>query len=408
MIQRGDDLTTDQLRDLIQDAHLNFLLGAGASMPFFSLLGDIENLLTSIEAAPADAEVKRFTRARVYASFFREVIAKNQSLLKRSDGSGTIIDSYQAFLQTLNRLLLRRRSAILNKQVNLFTTNIDLTIELASEALQLELNDGFSGRFRPRFSTSNFGSVISRRSLQYDNLSEIPTFNLLKLHGSVSWRTLEVSHPGGGTRSEIRFDGRLSRIARTANALEPLSEQLPPLTSETALTDLLDEVPDPTPDVSNFLDNYDELAIVNPTKAKFQQTVLNQNYYDLLRLFSNELEKENTVLFLVGFSCRDEHIRELMVRAARVNPTLQVVIFAHSAGSADDIEKEFSGQPITNGNIRIVEPPVPKDGEQPVRFDLTTINTLFFEPLVPQPTRPAAAQVDINVSMRPPLVPGDD
>lgn len=386
---------------------MNFLLGAGTSMPFFSLLGDIESLLTSIETAEADTSVKRFAQARVYASFFREVIAKNLPLLKRSNGSEIIIKSYETFLQTLNRLLLRRRSAILNKQVNLFTTNVDLTIELASEALQLELNDGFSGRFTPRFSTSNFGSVISRRSLQYDNLSEIPTFNLLKLHGSVGWRTLEVSQTEDGTRSEIRFDGSLTKVVRTGEALEPFTDELSPLANKTTISELLEEVPEPAPNVSNFLNAYHELAIVNPTKTKFQQTVLNQNYYDLLRLFANELEKENTVLFAIGFSCRDEHIRELIVRAARVNPTLQVIVFAHSTKSADDIEKEFVGQPVTNGNIRIVEPPAPEADEEAVRFDLNTITGHFFEPLVPQPTRPAATQVEVNVSMQPPLVPGD-
>ncbi len=208
--------------------------------------------------------------------------------------------------------------------------------------------------------------------------------------------------PDGGTRSEIGFDGELAKVACAADTLQPLHEALTPLTKETTTADLLQKVPDPAPDVSDFLDSYDELAIVNPTKAKFQQTVLNQNYYDLLRLFSNEMRKENTVLFVVGFSCRDEHIRELMVRAARVDPTLQVIVFAHSSGSADDIEKQFDGQPVTNGNIRIAEPPAPSEGEEAVRFSLATIADRFFEPLVPRPTRPTATQVDVNVSMQPP------
>jgi hypothetical protein len=97
-----------------------------------------------------------------------------------------------------------------------------------------------------------------------------------------------------------------------------------------------------------------------------------------------------------------------MVRAARVNPTLQVILFAHSTGSADDLEKQFEGQPVTNGNIRIVQPPAPTQGEDDVSFSLSTITERFFEPLVPRPTRPAAAQVDVNVALQAPLVPGDD
>jgi hypothetical protein len=333
---------------------------------------------------------------------------KNRLLLERTADSTALLATYESFLQTMNRLLLRRLSAILNKQVNVFTTNVDLAIELASESLQLELNDGFSGRHNPKFSTSNFGSVVSRRSLQYDNLSEIPTFNLLKLHGSVGWRTQTIAMADGAERTEIGFDGALAQVAHVAEALEPVSADLTTVTDRTTTADLIAAAADKTTDVAGFLRSYDRLPIVNPTKAKFQQTVLNQNYYDLLRLFSNELEKENTVLFILGFSCRDEHIRELMVRAARVNPTLQVILFAHSTGSADDLEKQFEGQPVTNGNIRIVQPPAPTQGEDDVSFSLSTITERFFEPLVPRPTRPAAAQVDVNVALQAPLVPGDD
>jgi len=55
-----------------------------------------------------------------------------------------------------------------------------------------------------------------------------------------------------------------------------------------------------------------------------------------------------------------------------------------------------------------VEPPAPADGGEEVRFSLSTITDRFFEPLVPRPSRPAAAQVDINVALQAPLVPGND
>jgi hypothetical protein len=56
--------------------------------------------------------------------------------------------------------------------------------------------------------------------------------------------------------------------------------------------------------------------IVNPSKKKFEDTVLNETHYDLLRIYNNELEKENGVLFVMGFSFADEHIRELTLRVA--------------------------------------------------------------------------------------------
>jgi hypothetical protein len=39
--------------------------------------------------------------------------------------------------------------------------------------------------------------------------------------------------------------------------------------------------------------------IVNPSKKKFKDTVLNETHYDLLRIYNNELEKENSVLFVM-------------------------------------------------------------------------------------------------------------
>lgn len=397
------ELTPDELRELVEDAHINFLLGAGASSPMFRLLGDVENILTALEGT-SDGNAKQCAKAAVYAAFFESVVLKNRELLDHSTSAHRLLADYQAFLQTINRLLLLRRSSILNKRVNLFTTNIDVAIEVASEALQLELNDGFSGTFTRRFSTSNFGSVISRRSLQYDNLSEIPTFNLLKLHGSVSWATQEKALSNGEVQREIVFDHGIDNVMRTAKALSEVSFELPQLTPDTTAESLFttNNVTGNIDELRGFLQAYTQLAIVNPTKSKFQQTVLNQNYYDLLRIFTNELEKENAVLFVIGFSCRDEHIRELMIRAARVNPTLQIIIFAYDSESADDIAALFSNAPVTNGNIRVVGPQL-TEADGPKRYDLKTITSEFFGRVAPIPPSRQPQVVEVNVTLPEPM-----
>lgn len=399
------ELTAERLRDLVQDAHLSFLFGAGASAPMFRLLGDIENLLTNLDASGATEDAKAYARASIYSGFFRSVVLKNNDLLNRSGAEAPqLLERYEAFLQTINRLLLERRSSLLNKQVNLYTTNVDLATEIAAESLQVHLNDGFAGRLQPRFSTSNFGSVVSRRSLQYDNLSEVPTFNLLKLHGSVGWLAL-----GEASRPEIGLDARLRQVANVAEELDKVDAILAEVGAGTTLESLL---AGPVPQgaaalLSPFLDAYSQLAIVNPTKAKFQQTVLNQNYYDLLRLFSNELEKENAALFIIGFSCRDEHIRELMVRAARTNPTLQLVIFAYSPHAATEIEHAFDGYPITNSNIWLIAPPADAVDEEPLRYDLPTVTSEFFAKVAPSSSAPKQS-VDVKISVQEPLVDLDD
>ena len=93
--------------------------------------------------------------------------------------------------------------------------------------------------------------------------------------------------------------------------------------------------------VDAFFAAYDELVIVNPTKDKFKHTLLNQTYYELLRLYSNELEKENSILFVMGFSFADEHIREITLRAANSNPTLMIYVVAHSSRAKTEIEGRF-------------------------------------------------------------------
>jgi hypothetical protein len=60
---------------------------------------------------------------------------------------------------------------------------------------------------------------------------------------------------------------------------------------------------------------------------------LNETHYDLLRIYNNELEKENSVLFVMGFSFADEHIRELTLRVANTNPTSIIYIFVYGKDS---------------------------------------------------------------------------
>ena len=93
--------------------------------------------------------------------------------------------------------------------------------------------------------------------------------------------------------------------------------------------------------------------IVNPTKKKFEDTTLNQTYYDLLRIYANELEKENSVLFVLGFSFADEHIRDLTLRVANTNPTLKIYIVSHCQTRTDEYQKLEDAK---NKNVEILFP----------------------------------------------------
>lgn len=404
-------LTVEELRDIVQDAHLNFLLGAGASADLLKPLGAVEEWLTQLsrDETTARSRVDR-VRASVYAYFFEGVIAPNRSIVAEDSDAAAVLQSYRKFLRTVNTLLVRRRSSILDKQVNLFTTNVDVAVEVAAEELQLELNDGFSGRYLPLFSTSNFGTVKSRRSLQYDNLSEVPAFNLLKLHGSTSWTTRALGS-GGESKSLITFDPDTERLdiieGELSNAIEALYE----IDSDTDIDALLTATSDPDDEddtLAYFMAAYEELAIVNPNKDKFSVTVLNQNYYDLLRLFSNSLEKENSVLFIIGFSCRDEHIRELIIRAARSNPTLQIIAFAYLPGEVQALKDRLDADLASNGNILVVGPPEADDEARQDKYSLRRITEIFFEPLLPKPPRRPDSIVDVRLKLAQSLDLDDD
>ena len=105
-------------------------------------------------------------------------------------------------------------------------------------------------------------------------------------------------------------------------------------------------------DYSDFVDYYKmSFLIVNPTKEKFIDTLLNKNYYELLRIFSNELEKENSLLVVNGFSFRDEHILDL-VKRSMVNPSLKILIFVYNESTIGDLQKLF-GTP-KNNNITYI------------------------------------------------------
>lgn len=395
MVEVARHLDASVLRDTVQDANMNFLIGAGASAQLFRCLGDIENLLAELDSAADDtALATTIARASVYSEYFSAVLHKNVLLLEHAPAAEALTNAYQRFMSTLNQILIRRRSTILNKQVNVYTTNVDLAFEDAGEVLGLNMNDGFAGRFKPRFSTTNYGSVLSRRSLQYDNLSEVPTFNLYKLHGSVGWVAEDAD-------TQISFDASLSELKEVARKLAIVEADLVKITDATTATSLLTEAAASTAaldDVRAFLNAYERLPVVNPRKTKFRQTVMNQNYYDVLRIFTNELEKENSALFLIGFSCRDEHIRELLLRACRSNPTLQVYVFAYNAAAIGQFQDVFSGHVIPNGNLKIIAPLEEADPAKQDYYTLQRITDKFFAPLAPPTAASDASQAMTTVS----------
>jgi len=387
-------VTIDRLRDVIQDAHLNLLVGAGTPSAYFGLLKDVETVLTEIEASTVITEEKQLARASVVAYFFRTVVGPNLELLEGSDGE-SVVSSYEDLLGMLYRILLRRRSSLLNKQLNIFTTNVDVTFELALERSRLEHNDGFTGKLEPVFDLANFGSLRFKQSPYYENISEIPTMNLHKLHGSVNWSASDET-------SEIGFDRNLEAVITAAAKLETATADLIEVKGDDLETKrVLDAVAGKVPSaaVADFLAAYDKLAIVNPTKQKFETTVLNETYYEQIRVFSNSLEKQNSVLLVHGFSFRDEHLKKIVIRAARSNPRLEVIVFCYDQASETAIRIELPEHDVKNGNITFVTPPVGEDKKPVYLLDVDELVKRWLAPLVPAPEPRPDRVVDVNIKV---------
>lgn len=351
------------LKNLFSGCRVNFLLGAGFSANLLGTLNNNEVIFEALQKhhAKNDEEEKKKTilSAFLYWSFFIRCIEPISSKVSTYAAS---FNPYKKFGDIVHRIFAERGNPALDRQFNIFTTNYDPIIELIFDHSPCICNDGFEGRIEPRFSTDNYSKTYYRQAIFSNRKAEIPSVNLLKIHGSVTW--CEDIIWGGieyqQYRDQIRdfskrhaplFDTAImAKIDThfTADNLADAKLQIDSLFSDSIFNPLLAK----ETDYSNFLNYYKmSFLIVNPTKEKFSDTLLNKNYYELLCIFSNELEKENSLLVVNGFSFRDEHILDL-VKRSMVNPSLKILIFVYNEASICDLQKLF-GMP-KNNNITYI------------------------------------------------------
>lgn len=364
----------DRLKDMVQSCNINFLFGSGMSAPYLSTLWNLETLLTDLHKnTDLEEDKKELIRVSIYKKFFDDVIEKNIDIIEGKEESKEVLESYKYFFSNINRLILERRSSLLSKQVNIFTTNIDVYLEKALEEKGFEFNDGFSGRFGLKYDLSNFKKSMYQNSLHYENSFEIPIFNVLKLHGSLTWRIED------NEKKTILGDMGLQQVLEVKECNPSDKSIFIKVQNDDSLSSLIEKSSSyfNNDNIKKFRESYEKLAIINPTKEKFKDTLMNQTHYDLLRIYANELEKENTLLFVMGFSFADEHIRELTVRVANSNPTLQIIIFAYTKNAKKEIEENIDISKVRNNNIFIESPSSSEDCDY--SYDFNTINKKIFK-----------------------------
>ena len=302
-----EDIQRRLLRS-IQSGRINVLLGSGMSHPAIPPAGQIE---ADIGGLLAQGQTEQAEEKMTH--FLGTVCAPTNDLLQNGNLPDPVLSTlaeYQSLLKFFEQVLISRRTTLLPRQISVFSTNYDLFVEKASEACPaVTLNDGFGRAVgleaQLKFSTKNyFRSEFNVGNLN-DYKVEVPSVNLIKLHWSLTW--LQKS-------GEVYY--------------APTVKAVPEHGAAVALR-------------KRFLDS---CSVVLPQASKFHETTMNRVYYDLLRIFANALDLENTVLLVMGFSFGDEHIRDITLRALK-NPTLRLMIFAFDDSARQTFENHFQQYP---------------------------------------------------------------
>jgi len=303
-------LHNKELKEFIQSGHINLLIGSGCSLDYIPTLNDIENRMNE-EATKKQAQTDYYKLIKKSKAILNEPLESNTG---ERDKLTKTKQNYDSFLGFWANTISSRLLHIVNKQVNIFTTNFDMFMEDSCERLGIPYNDGFTGQINPSFSVANFNKIQRYKSLQFDNTSDIPLFNIIKLHGSVSWQAKdEIIVYSNGNHIVDDLENRVEK---------------------------------------DFDEKYKQIAVINPNAEKHLETVLDVNYASMLRKFTLELEKENSVLIIIGFSLSDKHIKNLLYGVMKSNPTLIVIYFSFSQYD----ETEDKHEEKKNSNLYVISP----------------------------------------------------
>ncbi|MCK6129417.1 SIR2 family protein [Streptococcus halitosis] len=177
--------------------------------------------------------------------------------------------------------LLNFLSSLSGKEGNKFsviTTNYDVLIEEAAAANNFVIFDGFNFTPIPKFDSSMFEwnlikevQNINTREVEYKD----KTFNLLKIHGSLTW--------------EKQDDGAILRKDKDS------------------ITDT------------------NKMVMVFPSSDKYAQSY-QEPYFELFTKFQDLIKRPNTLLISSGFSFADVHISKMVTQALKNNTSLKLLI----------------------------------------------------------------------------------
>ena len=345
---------------LIRGKNINFLIGSGASTPLYptlslpvDIIGNDRCSLEDIIAHPLLSEERRMLLYLYYFLRWIKVMADEE--YGNEDTEKKIVKSnYMRFISAISNFLQTEGNER-PKRINIFTTNYDLMFEWTLDKYiqdnsLIYFNDGSRGVFSKYIDSKNYNLNITH-SGYYDRYTrEIPTINLFKMHGSLSW-VQQNDKIKVGLAEEIIKEADIA--AKDINVTILDIENLLKSSYCSDFESFIDNynnydlskaseslIPLNIRQLEKFYNKYKSIAIINPNKYKFHDTVLEQHYYQMIRSFSYELEKKQSVLIVFGFSFADEHIKSIFERSLS-NPELQVFLISYSKESQDDLKNKF-------------------------------------------------------------------
>lgn len=351
-----DKFDARKFDSLIRGKNINFLIGSGASIPLYPTL-KLKDVYYSFEDIVSHVDLSEEANAFMFIYYFKkwlEPMSSKFDLSSAKDEKKATFANYKKLIGWMHDFLLHESNEQ-PKRINIFTTNYDLLFERTFDEFLLEhpliyFNDGSRGVFTKYISNKNFYLNITHSGYNDNYKKEVPTINLFKIHGSLSWEVCDKKTLG---EKRIKVSENNETIQKISNLLEALyldvseieniiseckseyiAEFIPCLNKKVVTLNLDKNI------LKSFTDLYSKLTIINPNKYKFSETVLQQHYYQLIRSFSYELERKQAVLIVFGFSFADEHITDIFERSL-LNPELLVFIISYSEKGQKELKERF-------------------------------------------------------------------
>lgn len=348
----ANDMDDGEFDKLVRGKNINFLIGSGASVPMYPTLSFGDGY-PSFEEVVSNRTISDEAKICMYIYYLKKWI--DPMGLCRVDfykryGESEAIKNYKKLVGNLYNFL-QCESNELPKRINIFTTNYDLVFERTFDDFLIlnpliYFNDGSRGVFRKYISNKNFYLNVTHSGYNDNYRREVPTINLFKLHGSLSWEIEQDKILVNENNSELSFIIQIvNKIGIKLAELEQLVDNSKSENIDNFIIGLNEAVAEFRLDkgkLEEFFSAYSKLPIINPDKYKFFATVSEQHYYQLIRSFSYELERKQSVLIVFGFSFADEHIRDIFERSL-LNPELQVIMISYSKAGQDVLRSMFGG-----------------------------------------------------------------